>query len=307
MFSNASNFVHGVDTAFLFIIGVSVFFLILLTVIMIVFVIKYNRKKNPKATQIKDSSALEITWTTVPLILVLIMFYYGWQGFLPMRQVPDDAMVIKAYGKMWKWTFEYPGKKVSDTLLLPLNKAVKVDLISTDVIHGFSIPGFRVKEDVVPGKNNYTWFMPTKLGDYDLYCSAYCGLSHSYMYSLVRVVPENDYNNWVATLPIRKADENNEGFKLLEKNGCFACHTVNGTKGVGPSFKGLYGSEKEVQTNGTNRKLVADDVYIKNSIYDPNSDLAIGFPPGLMKSYKGTIKDKDIPKIIEYFKSLKAE
>ena len=251
MFSNASNFVHGVDKAFLIIFGISLFFLVLLTTIMIVFVIKYNKKKHPNAVQVKDSSWLEFTWTAVPMILVLFMFYVGWQGFIPMRQAPKDAMHVKVIGRMWKWTFEYPGKKQSDTLILPINKAVKLDLFSKDVIHGFFIPAFRVKEDVVPGKNNYTWFIPGELGKFDLYCSAYCGVSHSYMYAVVKIVPEDKFNNWLAALAVTKSEDNNEGYKILEKSGCFACHSVNGTKLVGPSFKDLYGSTHEVVSNGT--------------------------------------------------------
>jgi cytochrome c oxidase subunit 2 len=307
MFSNNSNFVQGVDTAFVLILGISIFFLILLTTIMIVFVIKYNKKRHSKAVQIKDSSTLEIVWTTIPLILVLVMFYFGWRGFLPMRQVPDDAMQVKAIGQMWKWTFVYPGNKQSDSLLLPINKAVKMDLFSKDVIHGFSIPDFRVKEDVVPGKNNYTWFIPGKFGNYDLYCSAYCGLSHSYMLALVRIVPEEEFNKWLASLPLKKADDNNEGFKILDKNGCFSCHSMDGRKIVGPSFKGLYGSTHEVITNGTTRKITVDDLYLEASIYDPDKDVVAGYPPGMMKSYKGLIKEKDMPKVIEYFKTLKAQ
>lgn len=307
MFSNASNFVHGVDKAFLIIFGISLFFLVLLTTIMIVFVIKYNRKKNAKAVQIKDSSLLEFTWTTIPMILVLFMFYVGWEGFLPMRQAPKDAMHVKAIGKMWKWTFEYPGNKQSDTLILPINKAVKLDLISKDVIHGLFIPAFRIKEDVVPGKNNYTWFIPGELGDFDLLCSAYCGVSHSYMSAIVRIVPNEKYTNWLAALPVKKSEDNNEGFKLLEKNGCFSCHSVDGSKIVGPSFKGLYGSTIEVTSNGEKRKITVDDLYIKSSIYEPNKDIADGYQQGIMKSYTGIVKDKDIPKINEYLKTLKTK
>ena len=305
MFSNNSNFVHGVDTAFLVIFGVAIFFLLLLTTIMIVFVIKYNKKRHAKAVQIEDSSTLEIVWTTIPIILVLVMFYFGWRGFIPMRQAPDDAMQVNAIAKMWKWNFEYPGKKVSDSLLLPINKAVKMHLISKDVIHGFSIPDFRVKEDVVPGKNNYTWFIPEKLGDYDLFCSAYCGLSHSYMMALVRIVPQEEFDKWVASLPIKKADDNNEGFKILEKNGCFSCHSTDGRKIVGPTFKGLYGSKHDVMTDGVTRNITVDSLYIETSIMDPNKDVVVGFPQGVMKSYKGLIREKDMPKVIEYFKNLK--
>lgn len=304
MFSNASNFVHNVDKAFLIIVGISLFFLISLTLLMIFFVVRYNRKKHPNAVQVKDSSLLEITWTTIPMLLVLFMFYVGWEGFLPMRQAPQNAMQVKAIGKMWKWTFEYPGNKQSDTLILPIHKAVKINLVSTDVIHGFFVPSFRIKEDVVPGKKNYTWFIPGEFGDYDLLCSAYCGVSHSYMSAIIRIVPEAQYNKWLAALPVKKIDTN-KGYQVLEKNGCMACHSTDGAKMVGPSFKGLYNSTVEVTTGGATRKITANGDYIKSSILDPNRDVVTGYSPGLMKSYKGIINEKDIPAIEEYMKSLK--
>lgn len=304
MYSNASNFVRDVDQSTLIILGISVFFLVILTILMIVFVVKYNRKKHQKAVQIKDHTWLEITWTTIPMILVLYMFYIGWEGFIPMRQEPKDALHVKAVGKMWKWTFEYPGNKQSDTLVLPIHKAVRVDLISTDVIHGFFVPSFRVKEDVVPGKDNYTWFIPGEFGDYDLLCSAYCGVSHSYMSAIIRIVPEDKYNKWLAALPVKKIDTN-VGYKVLEKNGCMSCHSTDGTKMVGPSFKGLYNTMVEVTTNGVPRKISANSEYIKSSILDPNKDIRTGYPQGVMKSYKSLVKDKDIAQIDEYLKTLK--
>ncbi len=305
MFSNASNFVYGVDKAFLIIGGFSVFFLVAFTAIMIYFVIKYNRKRHPKAVQIKDSIILEATWITLPIILVLFMFYIGWEGFLPMRDVPKDAMQVTANARMWKWTFQYEGNKQSDTLVLPINKAVKVNLESKDVIHGFFIPAFRIKEDVVPGKHNYSWFIPGELGDFDLLCSAYCGVNHSYMSAIVRIVPQAEYDKWIEALPAKNAESSNPGYSLLEKNGCTACHSINGTKLVGPSFKGLYGSSVEVSTSGTVHKVVANEDYIKTSILDPNKDVVSGFPQSVMKSYKGIITDKEIQMLNEYFKTLK--
>ena len=304
MFSNASNFVHGVDSAFLIITGISVFFLVALTALMIYFVVKYNRKKGKPAVQIKDNSILEITWITIPMILVLYMFYIGWEGFIPMRQAPKDAMEVTAVGSMWKYEFLYPGNKQSDTLVLPIHKAVKVNLASKDVLHGFSVPAFRIKEDMVPQKNNYSWFIPGELGDFDVYCTVYCGLSHSYMNSIIRVVSQTDYDKWIAKLPVKKQD-NSIGLKVLEKNGCIACHSIDGSKLVGPTFKGLYGSTIDVTTNGTNRKVTVDSVYIESSIYDPNLDIAVGYPQGVMKSYKGIIKEKDIQLMNEYLKTLK--
>ena len=304
MFSHASNFVHGSDLSTLIIGGFGVFFLVSFTAIMILFVVKYNRKRNPKATQIKDNTVLETTWITLPVVLVIFMFYIGWKGFLPMRQDPKDAMHIKAIAKMWKWTFEYPGNKQSDTLFLPIHKSVRVDLVSMDVIHGFFVPAFRIKEDVVPGKNNYSWFIPGELGDYDLLCSAYCGVNHSYMSAIIRIVPQAQYDKWVKALPLKKID-NSLGLKVIEKNGCIACHSFDGKKMVGPTFKGFYGSTVEVTTNGASRKIKADSIYIKSSILDPNQDIVAGYPQDVMKSYKGIITDKDIQLINEYLKTMK--
>jgi cytochrome c oxidase subunit II len=304
MFSNASNFVHGVDKAFLIIGGFSLFFLVAFTGIMIFFIVKYNRKKHPKATQVEDNTALEVVWTVMPVLLVLFMFYIGWQGFLPMRQDPKGAMHVKAIGKMWKWTFEYPGNKQSDTLFLPVNKSVRVDLVSMDVIHGFFIPAFRIKEDVVPGKKNFSWFIPGELGDFDLFCSAYCGVSHSYMSAIIRIVPEDKFEKWLAKLPVKKIDTD-LGHKVLEKNGCIACHSIDGAKLVGPTFKGLYGSTVEVTTDGALHKITVDTTYVKISIIEPNKDVVAGYPQAVMKSYKGIITDKDIQLINEYLKNLK--
>ncbi len=304
MFSNASNFVHGVDNAFALIFGISLFFLVTLTGTMIYFIIKYNRKRHPKAEQVKDNMWLEVTWTGIPLILVFIMFYAGWEGFLPMRIVPKNTMHVKAVAKMWKYTFEYEGNKESDTLVLAVNVPVKVDLFSKDVLHGFSIPAFRIKEDIVPFKNNYSWFTPGEIGDFELYCTVYCGVSHSYMYTTVRVIDQQSFKKWLANLPEKKAD-NNLGRMAIEKNGCTACHSLDGAKIVGPTFKGLYGSTRSVTTNGQKRTLIANEDYIKTSITEPDKDVVTDFPQGVMKSYKGTINDKEIQLITDYLKTLK--
>jgi len=304
MFSNASNFVQGVDSAFLIITAISVFFLVVLTALMIFFVVKYNRKNNKPAVQIKDNSLLEITWITIPMILVLYMFYIGWEGFIPMRKAPKDALEVTAIGSMWKFEFEYAGNKQSDTLVVPIDKAIKVNLASKDVLHGFSVPGFRIKEDMVPQKKNYAWFIPGELGNFDIYCTVYCGLNHSYMMSVIKVVSQEDYDKWIKALPVKKAD-NSLGLKVLEKNGCIACHSIDGSKLVGPSFKGLHGSSSEVTTNGVNSKITVDSAYIASSIFDPNKDIVVGYPQGVMKSYKGIIQEKDIKLINEYLKTLK--
>jgi cytochrome c oxidase subunit 2 len=307
--TNASNFVTGVDKAFVFIMGVSFIFLIGLTFTMLYFVFKYNRKKNPQATQIKGSTKLEIIWTVIPTILVLVMFYYGWAGWAPMRKAPDDSFNIQVTSRMWNFTFQYENGKKTDTLFVPMNKAVKLNLVSLDVIHSLYIPSFRVKEDVVPGREKFVWFIPQREGIYELFCTEYCGLNHSYMYNWVKVMPEADFNKWYVDTTKRVEvvvdSPTANGQRIMKNIGCFACHSVDGSKLVGPSFKGLYGHTATVITGGKEREVPVDDEYIKKSIYDPNADVVKGFNKGLMLSYTGQLSDDDIAQITEYLKTLK--
>jgi cytochrome c oxidase subunit 2 len=250
MFTEASNFAAGVDLAFIVILGIGIFLLVGITTVMIWFVIRYRRSKHPKAEQIKDNTALEITWTLIPIAIVLLMFYYGYIAFRPQRNFPRDAMNVTVVSKMWAWSFIYPGDKESDILVLPINKAVVLNLTSLDVIHSFYVPAFRQKEDCVPGKVNQMWFIPTMLGDYNVLCAEYCGLNHSYMESKVRVVSAEDYQKWLEAIPKKAAEP--EGLTIIKQNGCTGCHSLDGSKLVSTSFKGLYGKESTVKQASLN-------------------------------------------------------
>jgi len=197
MFDGVSNFVNSVDGTFLFTLIVSVFFLVLITVLMIVFVIKYNRKRNPKGKNIHGNMALEITWTGIPTILVMIMFWFGWQGYKEMVDVPEDAMPVNVTAQMWKWTFKYENGKTTDSLYVPVNKPIKLILLSNDVNHSFFVPAFRLKKDVFPNRERIAWFIAEKTGRYNIACAEYCGLHHSYMYSRIIVMPEEEFKNWL--------------------------------------------------------------------------------------------------------------
>lgn len=299
----ASNFAEGVDLAFKIIFGISLFFLAGITTVMVYFLYRYNRKRHPVAEQIKENKWLEITWIVVPLALVLLMFYYGYAAFHPMRNVPKDAIPIKVIGKMWSWTFEYGGGKQSPTLVVPINKPVRLNLYSPDVIHALYIPAFRVKEDVVPGKNNYLWFEATQFGEFDILCTVFCGVRHSYMEAKAKVVTEAEFKNWLTKLPEPSAEP--EGLTILKKNACTGCHSIDGSKLVGTSFKGLYGKTEKVLTEGKERTLTVDDAYIIRSVFDPDRDVVAGFPKGMMQTYKGKVTDAELSKIIEYLKTLK--
>ena len=197
MFNGASNFSHNVDAVFLFTLVVSVFFLVLITGAMIYFVIKYSRKKNPKATNFHGNIGLEITWTVIPTILVLIMFWYGWVGYYDMSDVPKDALTVDVTAQMWKWGFKYENGKTADSLYVPVNKAIKLNLTSLDVTHAFYIPAFRIKKDVYPNQSRVVWFKAEEIGKYDIACAEYCGLNHSYMYNKVNVISEQDFSTWL--------------------------------------------------------------------------------------------------------------
>ena len=302
MFTNASNFVDGVDLSFAIILGASVFFLVAITAIMIWFVIKYNRKKHPKPGIVKENHKLEIIWTVIPTILVLVMFYYGWMGYKPMREFPKDSIHIKAIAQMWSWNFEYENGKVSDTLVVPIDKAVTLDLISRDVLHSLYIPAFRIKEDVIPGIDNKMWFIGQELGDYNILCAEYCGDRHSYMMSKVYVVQETEYSTWLND----KSSKDHPGLQVLKKNACTSCHSLDGSKIIGPSFKGVWGITETVITEGVERQITVDEEYIRSSIYDPNADVTKGYNPGLMiTTYKDLITEDEVKDIIEYLKTLK--
>jgi cytochrome c oxidase subunit 2 len=313
MFEGYSNFSGGVDTAFAIIVGISLFFLIGITAVIIYFIFKYNKKKNPVASEIEGSNKLEIIWTVIPLILVLFMFWLGWSSYIPMRKVPADAMKVKVTAQMWSWRFEYPNGKVDDTLYVPVNKPVVLNMVSLDVIHSLYIPAFRIKEDVVPGKaENYMWFKSLVIGSYDLFCAEYCGLRHSYMGTVVEVVDQASFDKWYASAPAKidsavAAKPGFEGKILSEQKGCIACHSADGTKIVGPSYKGIFGHKVTVETNGKEREITVDEEYIKKSILEPESDIVKGFPKGTMISYKGQLSDDEIDKIIEYIKTLSEE
>lgn len=197
MFDGVSNFSQSTDLAFLFTLVVSVFFLVLITVLMIYFVIRYNRKRNPKATNVHHNTALEVTWTVIPTILVLIMFWLGWTGYLEQSRIPENALTIDVQAQMWKWSFKYPNGKETDSLYVPINKDVVLNLHSIDVNHAFYVPKFRIKKDVYPNQKRTAWFNAKEIGSYDIACAEYCGLNHSYMYNKITVMSENEFNAWL--------------------------------------------------------------------------------------------------------------
>jgi len=306
---DASNYVSTFNTSFYFMAGVSLFFLLGLTFTMLYFVFRYNKKKNKTAIQNEGNIKLEIVWTVIPILLALMMFYYGWEGWKPMTKAPANAMKITTTARMWSFSFLYENGKESTDLIVPLNTPVKLNLISVDVIHSLFIPAYRLKSDIVPGREKMMWFMPQTEGDYDLYCAEYCGLRHSYMKAIVKVLSKEKFAAWygdtaTAVKVAAGSTAADQGLAIMKFQGCLACHSSDGSKIVGPTYLDLFGRQQVVLRNGVETTITVDEAYIKNAIIDPNSEIVKGYPKGLMQNYKGKLSDADIAKIIEYLKSL---
>ncbi len=196
--NNITNPLKGVDQAFIYIIGFSLALLTFITILMIVFVFKYRRSKNPHPSDIRGNWILETVWTVIPTIIALSMFYIGWSSYLGLRDVPPGAIEIEVYAQQFSWIVVYPtGKEVENEIVVPKGKPVKINLTSEDVLHSLFIPTFRVKVDAVKGMSSYVWFYPDKEGEYMFHCTEYCGIGHSEMNGTLRVVPEADYEKWL--------------------------------------------------------------------------------------------------------------
>lgn len=279
----ASGF-HHVDELFYFTYAVCIFFFVLIAGVLAYSVVKYRRKTfdQPAASNVTHNTPLEVVWTIVPLIIVMIMFAWGWKGSLDMTVAPADAVQYKAVAKQWSWTFYYPNSPVQsfNELWVEVDKPAAFTLQSTDVLHAFFVPAMRCKRDVVPGRQQTVWFEPKVLGDYHLFCAEYCGDDHSRMYSVVHVVTaekfaEKPWEDIKDSTPEEAAKSGENIYKSL----CISCHTVNGVPSTGPSWKGLFtkdgdkyvGRQREViLSDGSKETITVDEAYIAESIRTPN-------------------------------------
>lgn len=192
------NPVKQIDSAFLYIIGISLILLTLITIVMIWFVVKYRRSKNPVATDIRGNWKLEVVWTAIPTLIALSMFWVGWSSYAGLRNVPKNAVEIETVAQMYSWIFKYQnGKETDSEIVVPQGRPIRLNVTSDDVIHGLFIPAFRIKVDAVPGVHTYAWFYPEKSGKFSVQCSVFCGIGHSDMSAVLKVVPEEEYNRWL--------------------------------------------------------------------------------------------------------------
>lgn len=296
---------EAVDPVFYFIFGACIILLAAISAAMVTFVVRYHRSRAPLPTSAVASNIwLEIVWTAFPTLLVLAMFWYGWQGYRGLRTVPPGAMEVTATARMWSWSFTYPDGRSSAKLYVPVGMPVKVNLQSSDVIHGFFLPAFRVKRDVVPGMKSHAWFVTDKPGSYDLFCSQYCGTGHSAMITTVEALPAEEFEEWLEHGADKKGQENHlDGRKLAGEKGCLGCHSLDGSPGVGPSFKGIMGRRETVLSNGTERMITVDADYLRSAILDPAADVVKGYQP-IMPAFKD-LSPAETDALVDFLKGVK--
>ncbi|MBL7980035.1 MAG: c-type cytochrome [Bacteroidetes Order II. Incertae sedis bacterium] len=314
----SSTLAEGTDWVFNFINYWNYLFFIGVVAAMGYFIYKYQRKSDSDRTEkVKDSIAFEMFWVIFPTLLVMVVFVLGARDYMGHRVTPKNVYEIQATAFQWGWTFTYPNGGTSDSLVVPANQPVRMVMTSNDVLHSFYIPDFRVKQDVIPNRFTYVWFNAPKptlkysrpndstltVSSLDrkhiLHCTEYCGTSHSGMDRNVQVMAYNDFETWLEELT--KVDESAEGGKKVFESKCQSCHSADGTPGIGPTWKGLWGSNRSVSPGGS---VPADENYIRESILNPGAKVANGFP-NAMTNFTGLIKDGEIKAIIEYMKTLK--
>jgi cytochrome c oxidase subunit 2 len=320
------------DSLWDFVVYMSIFFFVLVIGAMVYFIRKYRASSGARPKYITGSHVLEIAWTLVPALILLGIFAWGYAVYNGMTQAPADAYEVRVIGKQWLWTFQYDdGRTTIGEVYVPVHKPVKFVMTSEDVLHSFFIPNFRVKQDVVPGMYTSVWFEATVPGRHQVFCAEYCGTSHSQMLAAVVALGPTEFDAWkrgkkpgeqpavgVGGIKLTAAEAGDvkggpaaasqlgglaaEGQQLTQTKGCVACHTTDGSVRIGPSWKGVYDHDVELEDGS---KAKADENYIRESIENPQAKIVKGFKQVVMPPYKGQLSETELNAIIAYIKSLK--
>jgi cytochrome c oxidase subunit 2 len=300
----ASTFAGEVDTIFYFIYWLCVLFFFLIMGAVGYFAWAYRMKgPDDRTSPIRGNHRLEIIWSVIPSILLVVMFAWGFEAFMEQQRAPADAIDIDITGQKWSWTMTYEnGGQDGNHLVVPVNQPVELTMHSVDVLHSFFIPAFRVKRDVLPNRYTTIWFEATQLGSFHIFCTEYCGDLHSNMIGTVDVVSQEEYDEYLSTLQGCAEGETlaDCGARVYTSNGCNACHSVTGDIVIGPSFLGLFGTERNFEDGTT---ALADENYIRQSLMEPNSQVVQGFDP-VMPTFAGRIDEDQLTALIAFIRSL---
>lgn len=294
-----------VDRLYVFLIWVTVFFYLLVAGLVTYFVFKYRRRgPDDRTPNLTHHGGLEAAWTLIPLAIVIFIFFWGFRSYMEAQVSPADALEIQVTAKKWVWQFEYPnGTRSLNELHVPLGRPVKLIMTSEDVIHSFYVPTFRIKQDVVPNTYTQLWFNATERGMHRLLCAEYCGKGHSDMGGKIYVDDEKQYNDWLETggdagknMPLAQF-----GAMLYASRGCQTCHSLDGTRGEGPSFKGIFGHQVKLSDG---KSVMVEENYIRESILAPQAKIVAGFEP-IMPTFQGLLREREINALVAFVKEQK--
>jgi cytochrome c oxidase subunit II len=294
----SSTFAADVDNLFWFIHWLSLFFLVAISGAAVYFVLRWRRghKEGPGPSH---NLPMELTWSIVPLILVMAIFLWGFRGYMHMSMPPRGAEVIEVTAQKWSWSFQYSNGQNSPDLHVPVDEPVRLNLHSQDVLHSIFIRAFRQKIDVVPGRYTSTWFEATQVGEYEILCTEYCGDGHSRMMARVIVEDRKSYDEFVKSLDKDVIPTLEIGQQLYMTRQCVGCHSLDGTPRVGPTWKGVFGKTEAVTVGPP---VMVDEAYITESILNPAAKIVAGFPPA-MPAYQGQLKPGEIAALIMFIKA----
>jgi cytochrome c oxidase subunit 2 len=307
---SASPATSGQDNLFYLIYGLSVFFFVIIVGFIVYFAWRYrSRKENTETTHIHGNTKLEIVWSVIPSVLFVIIFAWGFYGWLKLNTVPENPIEVRVTARKWDWLFTdvKTGAEMSD-LIVPVNTPVRLVMSSVDVIHGFYAPNFRINRDVLPSQYTTVWFQATEIGSYPVLCTQYCGTKHSQMIRYVKVMPPEEYKKAIIAAQGAGLSPAELGKKIFAgKGACASCHDVSSDKKrvVGPPLFGAFGRKQKITLpNGTKQEVVFDENYFRQSLINPNFRVIDGYP-SVMPTYQGQLTDKEIEALTQYIKSLK--
>lgn len=300
----ASTFAASHDGLFYFIYYLCVFFFVGIMGTMGYFAWKYRRRsENDVTSPLRGDHRIEILWSAIPSVLLVVIFAWGFTGFLDMSVPPSNTLNVQVTGQKWSWAFTYPSGGTSPELVVPVGEPVRLTMHSVDVLHSFYVPAFRVKRDVLPNRYTVLWFQSDLPGTYPVYCAEYCGTDHSRMITTVRVVPREEYETFVDGLGGCPDGQTLAecGEVVFRRFACNSCHSVEGARGVGPTVANLYGTEIGL-VDGS--RVVADETYLRTAILNPAAQVHEGFPPIMPGNYAQQLSEEQITALVAYIQSL---
>src|SRR5580704_15489065 len=297
--ARASAGAGNVDALYIFLILVCGFVCLAIFTMIVLFALRYRRQPGREAEPIEGSTALEITWSVVPLGIFMVIFAWGAFIVFQERTPPRDASEVYVVAKQWMWKLEHvEGQREINELHVPVGRDIEMIMTSQDVIHSFYVPAFRIKQDVLPGRYTTAWFRATKPGVYHLFCAEYCGSQHSGMIGQVVVMKPAEYEAWLSGGNTSGSLASN-GESIFQQLGCVTCHRSD-TQGRGPNLVGVFGKPVLLEDG---RTVIADENYVRESILEPAAKIVRGFKP-VMPTFQGQLSDEQLNALVEYVKSL---